>query len=246
MVPLLVMPVAPVIAPPVDMSRALELIEKLSPPSPRATTPFAVNVPFAVNPLVAVMSPEIVGVAVQAVLLKVVVMPDLPRVRLVALVVPILRDPALSTIGVVTDVANVPVAPVNVVVLAVPIVPVVVILLAPLLMFPNPLVILPALRAPTVVREEVITPDPSVLLVKTSVPAILYEPEILALPATSSFCPGVVEPIPTFPLALTLRIGLSLASNTLIKEVDEPLITKPLVASAARSVKSAVPYGVPP
>ena len=40
-------PVAPLIAPPVETSRALEASEKLSPPSPRVTIPLAVRVcPF--------------------------------------------------------------------------------------------------------------------------------------------------------------------------------------------------------
>ena len=53
-----------------------------------------------------------------------------------------------------------------------PIVPVVTILSAPVSIDPNPEVIDPALRAPTVVREEVTTPVPSVVLDKTLVPLI--------------------------------------------------------------------------
>ncbi len=56
--------VTPLTAPAVSTSNALELILKLSPLSPRVTTPFAVRVPFEVSPLVAVIRPEIVGVAV--------------------------------------------------------------------------------------------------------------------------------------------------------------------------------------
>ena len=65
MVPLEVMPVSPETTPAPVISQTLELIVTLSPLSPRVTAPLAVSVPFEVNPLVAVISPEMVGVAVQ-------------------------------------------------------------------------------------------------------------------------------------------------------------------------------------
>jgi hypothetical protein len=46
-------------------------------------------------------------------------------------------------------------------------------ILEPILILPNPEEIEPALRTPTPVREELTTPDPNVLLVKTVFPAIL-------------------------------------------------------------------------
>ena len=98
-VPEEIIPVAPETAPAELTSKALELMVSASPPSPKFMTPLAVKVPLAVNvpvevkPEVAVIRPEMVGVAVQAVLPKTVVWPDLPRVRVVAVVPPIVRVP---------------------------------------------------------------------------------------------------------------------------------------------------------
>src|SRR3989338_1062149 len=61
------MPEIPVIAPVVEMSQSDVLIEPVSPLSPRVKVLFAVKAPLEVKPLVAVMRPEMVGVAVQAV-----------------------------------------------------------------------------------------------------------------------------------------------------------------------------------
>ncbi len=55
-----------------------------------------VTVLLEVNPDVAVIKPEIVGVAVQAVAPKVVVTPDLPKVNPVALVLPTVKEAAES------------------------------------------------------------------------------------------------------------------------------------------------------
>lgn len=55
-----------------------------------------VTVPLAVKPEVAVIKPEMVGVAVQLVAPKVVVTPDLPKVNPVAFVPPTVKLPAES------------------------------------------------------------------------------------------------------------------------------------------------------
>ena len=129
-----------------------------------------VTVPLEVNPEVAVIKPEMVGVAVQAVEPKVVVTPERPKVKAVALVPPIASVPELSTTGVVTLVEKVPVAPVKTVVPADPIVPVVMMLSAPVSIAPKPEVIEPEFKAPTVVKEEVKTPVPKVFPLRTEVP----------------------------------------------------------------------------
>src|SRR3989344_8279083 len=55
----------PVMAPSVVMSQSEVLIEPVSPLSPRVNVELAVKAPLAVKPDVAVIKPEIVGVAVQ-------------------------------------------------------------------------------------------------------------------------------------------------------------------------------------
>ena len=65
--PSLDIPEIPVKAPDVDMSQSDVLIEPVSPLSPRVKVLLAVKAPLAVNPDVAVIRPEMVGVAVQAV-----------------------------------------------------------------------------------------------------------------------------------------------------------------------------------
>ncbi len=80
--------------PVVEISQSLVLTEPVSPLSPKVNVLLAVKAPLAVKPEVAVIRPEIVGVAVQAVLPNTVVWPDLPRVRVVAVPVPIPKVPA--------------------------------------------------------------------------------------------------------------------------------------------------------
>ena len=63
-VPEEVRPVNPDATPAEEISQSLELIAMSSPPSPKTTAPLAVNIPFEVNPDVAVIRPEMVGVAV--------------------------------------------------------------------------------------------------------------------------------------------------------------------------------------
>jgi hypothetical protein len=116
-----------------------------------------------------------------------------------------------GAVPVVRDDVNCPVSvnvfPVNVVVPALPMVPVVTMLSDPVSILPNPFVIDPAFNAPTVVKDEVSTPDPSVLLLNTSVPLILYvlPVDMFTFPATSTFCVGVADPIPTFPALSTMN-----------------------------------------
>jgi hypothetical protein len=57
------------------MSQVLVLTEPASPPSPKVNVLLAVNAPLAVNPDVAVIRPDMVGVAVQEVGLIVNVLP---------------------------------------------------------------------------------------------------------------------------------------------------------------------------
>ena len=59
------MPEIPVIAPAAVIPQSEVLIDPVSPASPKVKVELAVNAPLAVRPEVAVMSPEIVGVAVQ-------------------------------------------------------------------------------------------------------------------------------------------------------------------------------------
>ena len=61
------MPEIPVKTPVVSMSQSEVLIEPVSPLSPRVKVLLAVKAPLAVRPLVAVIKPEMVGVALQAV-----------------------------------------------------------------------------------------------------------------------------------------------------------------------------------
>jgi hypothetical protein len=65
--PSIVIAPIPVIAPVVDMSQSEVFTDPVSPLSPRVKVLLAVNAPLAVNPLVAVINPDMVGVAVQAV-----------------------------------------------------------------------------------------------------------------------------------------------------------------------------------
>jgi len=61
------MPVNPEAAPAVETSQEEVLTEPRSPLSPRVKAALAVKAPLAVKPEVAVINPEMVGVAVQAV-----------------------------------------------------------------------------------------------------------------------------------------------------------------------------------
>ena len=54
------------------------------------------------------------------------------------------------------------------------IVPVVWIVLEPVLIFPKPELIEPLLSVPTLVNEELVTPEPNVELLNTEDPLILY------------------------------------------------------------------------
>ena len=63
----MVIPDIPVKTPVASMSQSEVLIEPVSPLSPNVKVLLAVKAPLAVRPLVAVMRPEMVGVAVQAV-----------------------------------------------------------------------------------------------------------------------------------------------------------------------------------
>jgi hypothetical protein len=67
--------VAPVIAPAVEMSQVLVLTDPAYEPLPKVNVLLAVNAPLAVNPDVAVIRPDMVGVAVQEVGLIVNVLP---------------------------------------------------------------------------------------------------------------------------------------------------------------------------
>jgi hypothetical protein len=66
-------------------------------------------------------------------------------------------------------------------------------------MAPNPVPIEPDANVPTVVNEEVVTPEPNVFPESTSVPAILkvFPVARLSVPFTSSATDGSVVPIPT-------------------------------------------------
>ena len=62
-----VIPVKPEATPAVEISQLEVLTEPVSPLSPKVKVLLAVKAPLAVNPEVAVIKPEIVGVAVQEV-----------------------------------------------------------------------------------------------------------------------------------------------------------------------------------
>ena len=76
-------------------------------------------------------------------------------------------------------------------------IPVVPLIVVPVIVFvvaivPNPLAIEPAAKAPTLVREELITPVPKVVELKTDVPLIWY-----AFPLETLIVPfAVIKPVP--------------------------------------------------
>lgn len=91
--PSIVIAPIPVIAPVVDISQSEVFIDPVSPLSPRVKVLLAVNAPLAVSPLVAVINPEMVGVAVQAVPVTVRLPP-----KLVRLLPDTVRVPATSSL----------------------------------------------------------------------------------------------------------------------------------------------------
>jgi hypothetical protein len=197
--------------------------------SPKTVFPFAVKVPFDVNPDVAVIKPEIVGVAVQEVPVTVKFPPR--EVRLLPETVKVLSSVVapcrVNDPGVIADpielIEDAPVprvvdpdevrvvkAPVEGVVapMAVPLIPVAVVLKLPevKVMLLAPVFIEEADRPDKVKAPEV--------PVKFKAPVVRVNPEEnLPVPVTSRAVPGAALPTPTLPLAKTVKASFPAADT---------------------------------
>ncbi len=138
----------PVMAPVASMSQSEESMATVSPPSPRATMPFAASVPLAVSVPASVKPPATVkSVPTLPMLVMMLVPASSVPAKVKAPRVSVALSKVIPPLAATADEKVAP-APVNVVVEAVPMVPEVVIVSTPTSIEPKPEVIEPESRAP--------------------------------------------------------------------------------------------------